>query len=91
MTEFEVRQQILVNRLRKVPKLIAALDVLLEHDWDAALVASTRLNDPQWEGLAIRADVTPPSETTRKMVVDALRNRIRIRNRFAGRPNVLGL
>lgn len=73
MNDFEVRQQILVNRLRKVPKLIAALDVLLERDWDVALQAAV------------------PSETTRQMVIDALRNRIRIRNRFDGTPNVLGL
>lgn len=76
-----------IARLKKMRKLITALDVMTDRDWDLALAAARRMNDVQWAGLATQADVPAPSTITQKMVIDSLTERLRIRRKIQSDPN----
>lgn len=81
--DFATQQRIKIARYEKVRKLIAALDCYPGANWDTTAMASQRMNDDMWEALAYRAGVNPPSEETRKMVREALIERLAVRNRVA--------
>lgn len=75
-----------IAQLRRARKLIAALDALPNAEWETTLGIARRMNDEQWEGLALLAGITPPSTATRRFVIEGLEERLRIRRRMESSP-----
>lgn len=78
-------------QLRRARKLVAALDQLPNAEWETTLGIAQRMNDEQWDGLALLAGIKPPSLETRKFVIEALEERLRIKRRMMTSPAYLAL
>lgn len=91
------QQEITIARLKKVRRMIAILDSRLGDDWVTALTAVRRFTDDEWLGLGVMdarvrnpqvdvGRVQAPSPVTRRMIIDALEERLRIRQAVRSKP-----
>lgn len=76
-----------INRQRRARKLIAVIDLLPNSTWEAALSLAIRMDEEHWKGLAFLAGITPPSVRTREFVIDALKERLRIKRKVESSPD----
>lgn len=91
------QQEITIARLKKARRMVAILDSRLGDDWGAALFAARHFTDDEWLGMGVidarirnpKVDVgrvQAPSFVTRRMIIDALEERLRIRQVVRSKP-----
>jgi hypothetical protein len=80
-----------VTRMRKVQRIVAALDTLPGAEWESVLAMARRLTHAQWTQIVVdlMGESRPPSDTTVAQVIETLEQRLVVRRKIQTRAGKL--